>query len=224
MNFSIVIPSKTTSNLVPCVNAVWKHEPGARIIVVDDGIPDSAKIMPPLDRCEFIKGISPFVFARNCNLGIRAAGNDDVILLNDDAMLTTPGGFTMLSEQAASHHEYGVISAVTNSSGNRNQMRMGSTSLREDPRMVCFIACYIPRTTINKVGLLNEEFTSYGFEDDAYCLRTRRAGLKIGIFDGCFVDHKCLTSTFRGHGHCDLKPGLEIFKRLFGCDNFGRPA
>ena len=34
-----------------------------------------------------LEGVKPFIFARNCNLGIRAAGSDDVVLLNDDALL-----------------------------------------------------------------------------------------------------------------------------------------
>ena len=39
--------------------------------------------------------MKPFVFARNVNLGIEAAGDADVILMNDDAtQLRTPYGFT----------------------------------------------------------------------------------------------------------------------------------
>jgi hypothetical protein len=33
---------------------------------------------------QVLPGIKPFVFAQNCNLGIGAAGGDDVILVFDD--------------------------------------------------------------------------------------------------------------------------------------------
>jgi hypothetical protein len=36
MNLSVSIPSRTASKLVPCVEAVRRHEPEARIVIVDD--------------------------------------------------------------------------------------------------------------------------------------------------------------------------------------------
>ena len=156
------------------------------------------------------RGLKPFCFARNVNLGIKAAGNDDVILLNDDALLQSERGFTRLAEAAQAHPEFGVMSATCNNVGNRNQwpivgcgvvggaVRGGLIeSIREDPRMVCFIAVYIPRSTIDRVGLLDEELTGYSYDDDLYCALVRKAGLKIGIYDGCFVDHSKLKPTFR---------------------------
>jgi GT2 family glycosyltransferase len=54
--------------------------------------------------------------------------------------------------------------------------------LREDPRMVCFIAVLIPRRTIEAVGLLDEDYDCYSHQDDDYCHRVRKAGLKIGRY------------------------------------------
>ena len=82
--------------------------------------------------------------------------------------------------------------------------------------MVCFVCVYIPRATLNTVGLLDEDYTAYGSEDDDYCYRCRKAGLRIGIFDGCFVNHAKLHSTFRGDSACDIAPGIEIFRRKHG--------
>ncbi len=66
---SVVIPSKTASNVVPCIEAVRKNEPFARIIVIDDGVewsetpwPDDGGESLPF---EAHMGDSPFVFARN---------------------------------------------------------------------------------------------------------------------------------------------------------------
>lgn len=219
-NLSVIIPSRTASNLIPCVDALRKHEPSVQIIVIDDGLDLSFLPKPEWDPCVGIAGAKPFIFARNCNKGILRAGEDDVILLNDDALLQTPGGFSAMQRAAVEHPEYGIIGAVTNIVGNQNQLPQGS-GLREDPRMVCFVCVFIPRRTIDSVGLLDEEFIGYGFDDDSYCLRVRRAGLKIGIFDGCFVDHGSLRSTFRGDPHqpADLRQNSAIFKKKYGADH-----
>ena len=227
MSLSVVIPSKTASNLIPCAHAVRGHEPQAKIIIVDDGLDLSKADAASAGGCWacslepgpvlIVEGSKPFIYARNCNLGIRAADTDDVVLLNDDAVLHTPGGLSALQQSAEQHPEFGLIAATCNNVGNRNQWPRG-IGLREDPRTVCFVAVLIPRRTFDLVGLLDEDYTGYGFEDDDFCYRVRRAGLKIGIHDGCFVDHGSLRSTFRGdpRNPADLNIGRRIFIQKHG--------
>ena len=70
---------------------------------------------------------------------------------------------------------------------------------------------------LERVGLLDERFDCYGGDDDDYCYRVRKAGLKIGIFDGCFVDHSTLTSTFRGRSLAgNYQPNLKVFAEKWG--------
>ncbi len=220
---SVIIPSRTYSNVSQCVRDVYSMDGGHRIFVIDDGL--STRWLCREPQPEFIDGIKPFIFARAMNQGIVAAGADDLVLLNDDALLETPGGFTAMQRAAEEHPEYGVIAATCNNVGNRNQWPQGR-GLRDDPRMVCFVCVLIPRRTIELVGLLDERFGGYGMDDDDYCLRVRNAGLKIGIFDGCYVDHGSLKSTFRGDAGAggDYRPNLELFKRKWGVDNWGMPA
>jgi GT2 family glycosyltransferase len=237
---SVIIPSKNAFNLSACIEGIcgeWERylpgplvdgrvetiriPPAPEVIVIDDDPDGVVKKVAEYYEARRVEGVKPFVYARNCNLGIVEAGTDDVILLNDDAILKTSGGFTAMQRAAAEHPEYGIIAAVTNVVGNTNQMPQG-VGLREDPRMVCFVCVFIPRGTIERVGLLDEEFVGYGFDDDSYCLRVRRAGLKIGIFDGCFVDHGSLRSTFRGDPHkpADLRQNAAIFRNKYGADNW----
>jgi GT2 family glycosyltransferase len=217
-SLSVIIPSKTARNFLQCAEAVRRYEPTARLVLVNDGIPDvEALLRPELQPCSSVPGIQPFCFSRNVNLGIRAVPEDDILLLNDDALLQTPGGFTLLQETAEAHPELGVIASTTNSVGNRNQYRK-AIGLREDPRQVCFIAVLIPRLTIDLVGELDEDYTCYSHQDDDYCYRVRRAGLKIGIHDACFVDHLTLPSTFRRPGGPggELETGARIFRQKWG--------
>ena len=115
--FSVVIPSRNIENLGLCVGAIRKAGEACRIIVVDDGL--SLSVFRGLG-IEAVLGIKPFCFARNVNLGIKAAGTDDVILLNDDALLVSKGGFTRLAEAAVRNPEYGILSSACNNVGNPN--------------------------------------------------------------------------------------------------------
>lgn len=236
MSFSVVILSRNPVNLRACVEAILRCEPELspeRIVIVDDD--ETGEIAtqftdgPISSLVTLIRGEKPFCFARNANIGLRHAflrqRSGVVILLNDDAQLETPGGFTRLADLTEKHTDFGIISAVTNSVGNpAQQRRAGPPLLRTERRMLCFIAVAIHRRAWGPVGELDERFVGYGMDDDDYSLRVRRAGLKLGIWDGCFVDHRCLKSTFRGNGAADFSGNLELFKQKWGHDNFGRPT
>ena len=233
-----IIPSKTSSNLFPCVEAILALDPAVDVLVVDDGldrIPGEARS---------ILGAKPFIFARNVNLGIRGAldrGADGVVIMNDDAILKTAGGLSILAQIAADAPEIGIVASTCNNVGNRNQWPVGKVQmfgklvdslpgtktapgLRFDPRMVCFVCVYVPRRTIDRVGLLDERFVGYGFDDDDYCKRIRDAGFKIAITDDVFVDHGSLRSTFRGDPRtpANLQQNSAIYREKWGEDNWGR--
>lgn len=219
MSISVVIPSRSIGNLVPCANSVFKRDPISKVIIVDDGIDFASAGAEYMHfAASVIPGAKPFIFARNCNLGILAASDrDNIVLMNDDAQLETFWGFHELEKLSLEHPELGLISAVTNVVGNLAQQPRGE-GLRIEERTVAFVCVFIPRATIKRVGLLDERFTAYGWEDNDYCRRVLAAGLKIGIFDGCFVDHGSLKSTFRGsaRGAGDIAAGRRIYEQKWG--------
>ncbi len=230
MALSIIIPSKTASNLIPCVRAIREAGENHRIIVVDDGLDldmatrEFVAFTVDAHPCEMIQGRKPFCFARNINIGIKAAGNDDVVLLNDDAKLVTPLGFTMMA-RIAQMPEYGIVSSTCNNVGNPLQNPGPDTySLRDEKRTLAFVCVAIRREVLNKVGPLDERFIGYGMDDDDYCLRVRQACYKLGIFDGCYVDHGSLVSSYRGGPAAggDFRPNLKLFIAKHGVDNWAR--
>jgi GT2 family glycosyltransferase len=199
VTFSVVILSARADNLVACVRSLLANEPRLapeRIVVVDDGARAEAEsCLPPI---RWVAGAKPFVFARNANLGIQAAGTD-VILLNDDACLLTPDGFSRLADVVGQQPDVGVCSAgIAGVIGNRRQSASPTPGFRYEPSTLAFVCVYVPRDVYTRIGPLDERFTGYGFDDNDYCRRVLGAGLRLGIWDGCVVDHSGrLPSTFR---------------------------
>lgn len=234
MSFSVIIPSKTIANLRPCVSCIRAAHEQADIIVVDDFEPGElathAEAVGPdsLRGCKVVPGVKPFVFSRNVNLGIAAAGDGDVILLNDDACLKTAYGFSYLASVAKAHPQYGIISAgITDAVGNTEQIAQSGTRLREGKHhTLVFVCVYIRRAILTGLKLpggqnewLDERFFNYGYDDDDMCERVRLMGGKLGVFDGCVVEHGVLPSTYRGSGSAsltDLRPNRERFIDKWG--------
>jgi GT2 family glycosyltransferase len=216
MAYTILIPSRNIDNLMACVGALRAAGETGRVIVLwDDGFE-----LPMMQRRRELEALdvtilhcdTPFCFARNCNIGIRAAAPDGVVLLNDDALLDPACGFYVL-QSFDFLRKWGVTGATTNVTGHREQMRLGvfgqACGMRE-VRRIAFVCVYIPRCTLDAVGLLDERFCGpgvYGGEDVDYCLRVQQAGLKVGVSDLCFVDHAKLKSTFRGAHPTNGAPG-----------------
>lgn len=206
--YSILIPSKTMSNLQANIKALMKARVKGRIIILDDFDELTREFDAP--GLEWIKCPKPFNFARNINIGIAAAGHDDVILLNDDALLESPGGFDLLHEEMHRGEDTGVyfgavsclisgMAAAPDQCYNVNRP-IHNWIRRIHRHMIAFMAVYIPRTVINQVGLLDERFVGYGYEDDDYCRRLIKSGWSLGVFDGAIVEHNLtLPSTFRGN-------------------------
>lgn len=229
MSIHVVVPSRNPKNLEVCLGALMERERGTCVAYVDDmdgeyfgakyAFTDTFNHL----HTHRVPGIKPFIFGRNVNLGINEHANHTadrlpgVFILNDDALLKTPGGFSRMAEVSEEHPECGVISAAIDGGAvNPEQMnRLGEPVLTYTAQVVAFIAVYIPLRTIQTVGLLDERFgpEGYGYEDNDYCHRVRLAGLKVGIWHGTVVEHKSLPSTFRADPNINAR--MAINKRLF---------
>jgi len=196
--WSVVILSAKTTNLRGCIRSLIANEPGLtpdRIVVVDDGARASCGDLP----VRWVEGKKPFIFARNANLGIAACGKDDVVLMNDDAELATIGGFSKLHERWSQRPNIAAISPVIDGIvGNPNQRLHSPNALRQEFGMLCFVCVYLPRRAISSIGLLDERFTGYGYDDSDWCRRATLQGWDLWIDETCVVRHeRNCTSTYR---------------------------
>lgn len=217
MSFSIVILSKNIANLTACVRAIREAGETCLVIVVWDG-----EGRPPiLDRCGAIQrvpGVQPFVFARNANIGIRAAGTDDVVLLNDDALLLTTHGLSAMAAVVDTGRE-GIVSAAIKGPAHPNHAVLPQATGFLPRPFVPFACVWLDRDMINDVGLLDERFVPGSCEDNDYCWRARNRGWGIGTYYPTVVDHETLPHTFRdvdGKNWYDLQTNRARFVEKWG--------
>lgn len=193
---ALVVPTKTDYLLYRLLNSLWQTHTsldGFEIHIIDDGLRE--RPFADHSTVHYIAGAKPFCYARNVNLGIRAATLDtDIVLLNDDTFFATENALLKLAKAAHTYPNVGIVSPVFNRFERNPRQRWGcldpmSGLWLESQMPVTFAAAYLRRDVLQGVGLLDERFTGYGYEDNDYCLRAWRAGYKTGILPSVIIMH-----------------------------------
>lgn len=208
-----------TKSCLAALQEVTDH-PAWRLIVVDNGSTDgTVDWLLGLGWPTVIQNEKNLGFTRGCNIGIEATKPDeDVVLMNNDVVVTDPGWLSALQDVAYADGETGVVGArLVDPNGTIAHLgtymppvtlwgqQMGglerdiNQASRDRPvEGVVFAQAYITRECIERVGVLDEEFFAY-YEDSDYCFRAARAGLKV-MFSGrvSSVHHNNVTTRENG--------------------------
>ncbi len=215
-DYNIVIPSATENNIRVCLEALKSKQPGWRekVLVYDNDPSDGVREACKDYGVHRVIGGKPFVFSRAVNACIELSPEKDIIILNDDAVLQTIDGFYSLHSEASKHPEFGIVSsAILGIVGNPEQHHKNSSSIRAvSLHTVAFICVHISHDVIENIGLFDERLIHYGWEDNLYCLQARAARYKLGVFDGCIVEHGSLPSTYRKP---ISMPNTDLNQRIF---------
>lgn len=212
MSWRVVIPSKDDRNIMECVCNLIETHPDItpdQIVVVDDGLSRETR----LELCDVsrVRGKSPFVFARNINLGVECAKDGDVIIMGDDVRVVTPGMFDTLASR--SNGVSAIAPEVLGKCGQKGQFAGAASTMAT---WLAFICVYIPRRVWEAVGGLDESFIGYGYDDMDWSLRSFAFGpLKIDHTQRVVHRHQ---SSFRNiDGWKDLyKQNLDVFEAKWG--------
>ena len=154
-----------------------------------------------------IPGITPFVFSRNANAGIRLATAldkglrdpkgpfTDVLLVNDDCEILQEDFFAKLKEVTESlPNTVGILGALVDG-GVGNAMQRWPANFTDKlyfvphPMPVCFVAVWLRGKMLTDIGLLDESFREYGFDDNDMCHRARYKGWSCALSSELWVKH-----------------------------------
>lgn len=213
--------------------------PNVTVIIVDNGSKDgTVDYLRKTDRITLIENDANLGYARAVNIGIRAAPpNADVVLLNNDVELIesdwllnlarTAGGIPdvgivgvkILQDQGTLQHcgAYLPLDTYWGQQIGAGEVDIGQYGGIREVESAVFACAYIKRSTLDTIGLLCEDFFAY-FEDTDFCLRARRAGLKVVVNGDIRVRHSENSSTkINGVSHNKIFLNSQaIFKEKWG--------
>lgn len=217
-SISIIIPAFNQLDYCrQCVTSIVMNTTRPyRLVLVDNGSTDGvSEFFDEVPGAVAIHLESNQGFAGGVNAGLRAA-EGHVLLLNSDTIV--PKGWLERLEAALLREpNIGLAGPMSNQvsgaqcipgldfsgmedidafAGRLAREKAGQWQATE--RLVGF-CMLIREETVRAVGRFDESFGIGNFEDDDYCLRTRRAGYRLCMAEDCFVFHYG-GRTFAGMG------------------------
>jgi GT2 family glycosyltransferase len=243
---SVIIVSRDgRHHLVNCLPSLAAQSyPHLEIIVVDDASTDGTEdyLCRHFPQVRYIVQPHGPNFAAGCNLGIRAAQGEFIFLLNNDTELDVACVSELVAAQRGRDNVGGVaammrfyynrpfingLGSYIPPQGFGHDLAIGVLDLGQFDRLdqvplLCFGAALLPRSALEKVGLLDEAYEFY-YEDADWSSRARAAGLQLIAAPRARVYHKFSATT--GQEPTTFKVRLSRRNRLrFVLKNYPRAA
>jgi GT2 family glycosyltransferase/SAM-dependent methyltransferase/glycosyltransferase involved in cell wall biosynthesis len=169
-------------------------------------------------------------FAAANNQGLAIATGAYLVLLNNDTYVT-PGWIRTLIGHLKRDKTIGLIGPVTNNVGNEAKIEIAYTDMNEmlvqaaaytcrhigqtyPLRTPAFFCVMMPRTTYERVGVLDEAFGRGFFEDDDYCRRIEQLGMRTVCAEDVFIHHH-LSASFDKMKQKDRQKLFEDNKKIY---------
>lgn len=190
-----------------CIESIIKYTKAEsyEIIVVDNGSADGTREWLREQNVIKINNSSNQGFTKACNQGIKISSGDNILLLNND-VIVTKNWLSNLLTALYSSSDIGAVGPLTNLCSNNqaiaikyssieemerfaeNLNKSNSTLWQEKERLIGF--CFLfKRQLIEEIGYLDEIFSPGNYEDDDYSLRIRLAGYRLLLCRDTFIHH-----------------------------------
>lgn len=236
---SVVMPNLNGfPHVKEALSSLKRHTSGNyELIVVDNGSTDGS-----LEWLRQQKNVRLMEMGRN--IGAPAARNralenvrGDAVLFSDNDVIFTPGWHETLLAHLHAWPDIGIVGPMSDYVSGRQKSNLlpgpgknldefakSFHSAREGEHdytsrlILFFMLCR--RELIDRIGGIDERYGRWGFEDDDYCIRARRAGWQLRIAKDCFVRH--LGSRTAKTANIDynqlLLENWGVFKQKWGID------
>lgn len=216
---SLVIPCFNNVALTKqCVGSVLRNTDPDRtpyqIIAIDNGSTDGTAEYLAETAAVLVRNGDNLGYVRAVNQGLCAAAETDVVVLNNDTIVT-PQWLERLLAHLKREENVGIVGPRSNAVAGVQRLVDAPTTahvaeieayaqrLAEQhpgtctnvPRVIGF-CMLVARPVIEKIGGLDPLFGMGNFDDDDYCLRARLAGFAVVVANDVYVHHVG-SSTFR---------------------------
>jgi len=212
-------------NVMPHLEAMIEHLYESthfpfKLIIIDSYSNDGtleyiAELMEEKDNIE-LHQIPKKGLVNAINYGIKQAGELDIYLTQADVIHFTLYGRDWLLEMYDHAHKKDVGLVIGTGGGG-----VSGESFVKNMRWAGTWNTYIPRKTIDKVGLYDEDFS--GGDDIDYSYRVGLAGLS-GIILNFWVQHHQLTERGITHSSDHLAKMGKLFRKKHGIDSSNKSA
>lgn len=191
-----------TALCVRCLESIREHSADYRVILVDNGSPDTGylptlRTMPHM----LIRNSTNLGFVKATNQGLTYSTAPYVVLMNNDTE-AVPQWLPLL-RTGFGDPSVGLSGPLTTS---KNCWQGRYVSPTHEPvtlpngHMLAFFCTMIRREVIDSIGVLDEDF-GVGFgDDDEYCLRAERAGFRLALVRSLVIPHHHRTTFKQVYG------------------------
>lgn len=193
---------------IKCVESIRKYtQKGTyEIIIVDNHSTDeTVEWLMKQDDIKKVFNNENLGFPKGCNQGIEIATGENIMLLNND-VIVTKNWLENLVRHLYSSEDIGAVGPLTNSCIYNQSIKVNYKDNDEmqkfaeeknnyklelcEERLKLIGFCFLVKgEVLQKVGLLDEIFTPGNFEDDDLSLRIIKEGYKLLLCKDTFIHH-----------------------------------